>query len=84
MKTYVHFDSRGSIRGVVTMTAPAGVAGGMVQAEPGITVAEVGNLEVAAAGGDEGKVKKLREMLKSHKVKPGSEPRYTLTKEKAR
>jgi hypothetical protein len=76
MKTFVHFDSVGSIHAVVTVDAPDGVTA-MLEPEPGLLVAEVDGSEFESAAGE---AEKIREMVKNYRVATPSGPRCRLTK----
>jgi hypothetical protein len=79
MKTFVHFDSAGSIHAFITVDAPDGVIA-MVEPAPGLLVAEADGPELASAAGN---VETMRELAKAYKVEPSSSPRCRLTRSQA-
>jgi hypothetical protein len=75
MKIYVHYDSEGTIRSLVTAHAPKG-AGAMLTPKAGYFVAEVEGLKFK---GEAPTHEELAEIARTHKVSlPG--PRCVLTK----
>jgi hypothetical protein len=78
MKTFVHFDSEGTIQSLIAVDGPEGVSGGLVP-EPGMFVDEVEGVNL---GQDELDVEAASEIVKRHRVAPASaSPRKLVTKE---
>lgn len=76
MKVYVHYDSEGTIRSLVSMDAPKG-AGAMLTPKAGHFVAEVEGLKFKGAIPTH---EELAEIARTHKVSLPGPARLTLTK----
>ena len=78
MKTFVHFDSEGTIQSLIAVDGPEGVSGGLVPA-PGMFVDEVEGVNLSQ---DELDVEAASEIVKRHRVAPASSsPRKLVRKE---
>jgi hypothetical protein len=76
MKTFVHFDARGTIHSVINLDAPEEVMA-MLELEPGKLVAEIDAPQLTGPSED---IEKMQELARQYKVATPSIPRYKLTK----
>jgi hypothetical protein len=76
MRTYVHFDSEGTIGSLVAVDGPEGVAGGLVP-KPGFFVDEVKGVKLTF---DERGLEAAGRLVEEHKVAPAPSPRKLVKK----
>jgi len=71
MKTFAHLSATGAVEAIVTLDAPDSIEVGL-QPDPNQLIVEVQSPELAEAGGD---VEKVRKILKQYKLaQPSSQP----------
>jgi hypothetical protein len=80
MKTYVQFDTDGTIHSIVTIEGPNGVRG-MVDVEPGLSAAEVDIPELKPAATDSD-LNNVRAVAQKYRVSVSPAAKATLTKVK--